>query len=144
MSNNPKTIFPKEVIGFSVEALLNKHSTRSLINYQIILVALIAACAFLSFNNVVVNLNGMGVVQSKKFQSKIISGTTGRIKERNVQINQFVASGDTLFVLDKTFINNRRSDLHKRIDISEDEISDLKVLVSSDINSDLELMVLLS
>ncbi|MGM0580231.1 MAG: hypothetical protein ACQETL_06105, partial [Bacteroidota bacterium] len=97
MPNSPKTIFPKEVIGFSVEALLNKHSKQSLIIYQIILLALITACALLPIIKVDVNLNGAGVVQSKKLQTKIVSGTTGRIVEKNIKINQFVATGDTLF-----------------------------------------------
>lgn len=139
MANSPKTIFPKEVIGFSVEALLNKHSTRSLIIYQIILLALMTACALLPVINVDVNLNGAGVVQSKKLQTKIVSGTTGRIIEKNVNINQFVTTGDTLFGLDKTYINNQKFDLLKRVKIQEDEIADLKLLVASKIQKKLEL-----
>ncbi|WP_296619859.1 biotin/lipoyl-binding protein [Marivirga sp.] len=139
MPNSPKTIFPKEVIGFSVEALLNKHSTRSLIIYQIILLALITVCALLPIIKVDVNLNGAGVVQSKKLQTKIVSGTTGRILEKNVKINQFVATGDTLVVLDKSYVNNQKTDLQKRIEIKENEIADLQLLVVTTIQKKLDL-----
>lgn len=67
MPNSPKTIFPKEVIGFSVEALLNKHFTRRVIIYQIILLVILAGCALLPFTEVDVNLNATGVVQSINF-----------------------------------------------------------------------------
>jgi len=139
MPNSPKTIFPKEVIGFSVEALLNKHSTRSLIIYQIILFVLITVCALLPFIKVDVNLNGAGVVQSKKLQAKIVSGTTGRITQKNINLNQFVTLGDTLFVLDQTYILSQKTDLQKRIEIKTDEISDLKLLVSTVIGKNLDL-----
>jgi HlyD family secretion protein len=139
MPNSPKSIFPKEVIGFSVEALLNKHSTRSLIIYQIILLALITACVLLPFIKVDVNLNGTGVVQSKKLQTKIVSGTTGRIVEKNIKINNFVESGDTLFVLDKTYINNQKTDIHKRIEIKNAEIADLEKLVSINFRKNVDL-----
>lgn len=137
MSKNPKTIFPKEVIGFSVEALLNKHSTRSLIIYQIILFSIVVAVALLPFIKVDVNLNGIGVVQSRKLQSTILSGTTGRIVEKN--INQFVEAGETLFVLDKTYINNQKTDLEKRIRIKREEIADLKKLVATNIEKSIPL-----
>ncbi|MGM0580583.1 MAG: biotin/lipoyl-binding protein, partial [Bacteroidota bacterium] len=45
----------------------------------------------------------------KKLQTKIVSGTTGRIVEKNIKINQFVATGDTLFGLDKTYISNQKN-----------------------------------
>ena len=95
--------------------------------YQIILFVLITVCALLPFIKVDVNLNGAGVVQSKKLQAKIVSGTTGRITQKNINLNQFVTLGDTLFVLDQTYILSQKTDLQKRIEIKTDEISDLKL-----------------
>jgi HlyD family secretion protein len=125
-----------------VEALLNKHSTRSLVIYQIILLALITACALLPFIMVDVNLNGQGVVQSKKLQSKILTGITGRIVEKNININQFVETGDTLFVLDKTYVNSQKMGLQERISIKKEEIADLRKLVASDIQTNMSLQSL--
>jgi HlyD family secretion protein len=130
MSKNPKTIFPKEVIGFSVESLLNKHSSKSNIIYKLLLLIIIAAVVSLPFIHVDVTLNGSGVVQSSKLQTTVISGITGKVLKKNVSLNQYVKVGDTLFLIDHQLISNQIEDVNNRITIKTAEIDDLNQLLT--------------
>lgn len=134
MSKNPKTIFPKEVISFSVEELLHKRSKKSLIIYQLLLIILIGALISLPFISVIVSLNANGQVASRKLESNVSSSVSGVVEKVNVSLNQLVNKGDTLLTLDRTFLNEQLRSKEELIEKKEKEQKDLLRLTNTENN----------
>ncbi|ELR72376.1 Putative protein secretion protein, HlyD family [Fulvivirga imtechensis AK7] len=125
-----KQIFPKEIVDHTVEVQVARHSTRSQLIYMMVIFVLVAAFASLPFIDVDVTVRSAGLVRPVNEVTTISSPSSGRLFKLNVQNNQHVFEGDTLFIIESNILDNRVSYLHtRRLELLA-QARDLKRLIS--------------
>ena len=111
-------LFPAEVVAYTAEYHFNKHHSRTLILYQLLLVLVLAAGISLFFIKVDVSVRGMGILRAVQENHAVKAIVSGRIEDVMVVENQRVEAGQVLArirtdVLDqeKNLLVSQQSDL---------------------------------
>src|SRR5690606_18314298 len=117
-----KQIFPKEILESTVEVHQFQLSSRSMIIYSIILIALLLILMLLPFIKVDIYTTARGIIKPDKERLFISSLNSGIIVATNIKNNHLVQKGDTLLVLDNTIIN-------EKLKLSSQQIMDLNVFI---------------
>lgn len=118
-----KQIFPKEILESTVEVHQFQLSSRSMIIYSIILIALLLILMLLPFIKVDIYTTARGIIKPDKERLSISSLNSGKIVATNIKNNQLVQKGDTLLVLDNAIIN-------EKLKLSSQQIMDLNVFIA--------------
>lgn len=103
-----KRIFPAEIIEYSVEDHFHRYRTRTLVIYQVLLVAFIAGFISLFFIRVSVNVVGGGTLRPVVERNTIKSPVSGKLDRVFIKENQRVAAGDVLFTLQTDLLENQQ------------------------------------
>jgi HlyD family secretion protein len=90
------TIFPKEIIRFSLESHYARFSRHSIAIYLILIGFLIAALIALPILEVDVTAQSRGIIRSQAEPTSIQTPITGQVKEIRIHENMKVMVGDTL------------------------------------------------
>lgn len=101
MSTNQKTIFPKEIIEFSLENFLFKKSKKSNIIYLVIVAGVIVVLSLLPLLTIPITRNTIGSIQSLELKQQIYSPVAGRIISLKMMENERVNKGDLLLEIDR-------------------------------------------
>lgn len=125
-----RQIFPAEILEFTLEHTLQKHSTKSQAVYIGITLAILGFIASLPFIHVDVSVQSRGVLRPKYDMSVINAPSTGKIKDLLVSENQSVSLGDTLVVLESPGLIANQAFLQDRITEIQMFDSDLEHLLS--------------
>ncbi len=125
-----RQIFPAEILEFTLEHTLQKHSTKSQAVYVALTLAVLGFIASLPFIHVDVSVQSRGVLRPKHDMSVINAPGTGKIKDLLVSENQNVSLGDTLMVLESPGLIANQAFLKDRIAEIQKFDSDLEHLLS--------------
>ncbi|MBE7175292.1 MAG: HlyD family efflux transporter periplasmic adaptor subunit [Mucilaginibacter polytrichastri] len=129
--NEEKTFFPHEIVSYTVEHHFNRHNNRTKIIYQIILLALTAACVAAFFVKVNVNVRSAGVVRPVGERNELKAPVGGRIDSVMIRENQRVKAGQTLITINSSAIRQRGTALSSQSSDYTVQLADLKRLVKS-------------
>ncbi len=121
-------IFPSEIINFSTETLIKKHSNKSKIIYLILLVTFCVFAISLFFISVDVNVQCRGIITTMEKQGVIKNSVYGKILSIKISENAKVNKGDTLIEVDTSEICQSLLLLKSKINIALQEGSDLETL----------------
>ena len=117
-----KQIFPKEIIGSTIEVHQFKHSSKSKIIYSIILLSIILILGLLPFIKVDIYTSARGIIKPDKERLSVTSLNSGKIIQANLKNNSLVKKGDTLLVLDNTIID-------EKLKLSKQQIIEMRLFV---------------
>lgn len=121
-------IFPSEIINFSTESLIKKHSNKSKIIYLILLVSFCLFAISLFFISVDVNVQCRGIITTLEKQGMIKNSVYGKILSIKISENAKVQKGDTIIKVDTSEICLSISILKSKINIAMQEANDLETL----------------
>ncbi len=124
-----QSIFPKEIIRFSLENHYWRFSRHSLIIYLLIIGMIITFLIALPFLKVDVTIQSRGIIRSQSEPTNIQTPVTGQVQEIRIRENLKVATGDTLIRLAPEKITDQLKMLHEKIDLYSSYIQDLDNLV---------------
>lgn len=126
----PKQIFPSSIVEFSVENLIQKHSTKSKAIYGFILLVMVTFGTALFWVKVDVNVHSFGVLSTLEKTNVIKSSAQGIIIANHLKENTFVKQGDTLLVIDTVLVTRNIGNIQSKIDLLNKQNQDLKYLCS--------------
>ena len=96
------SIFPEEIIKYSVQAHHFKHSTNSKIIYNILILTVLGIGISLPYLIMDIYSSAQGILKSEKERNQISSLYSGKIKSIFIKENKYVQKGDTLLIIDNT------------------------------------------
>ncbi len=117
-----KQIFPKEIIGSTIEVHQFKHSSKSKIIYSIILLSIVLILGLLPFIKVDIYTSARGIIKPDKERLSVTSLNSGKVIQDNLMNNSLVKKGDTLLVLDNTIID-------EKLKLSEQQMTEMLLFV---------------
>ncbi len=126
-----KNIFPKEIIEDTVEVHRFKHTVKSKMIYNIILLSVIVLGASLPFIYVDVYSSSRGIIKTEKERNQITSLYSGKIKNLLVKDNEFIKKGDTLVIIDNKKVKEKIHLISDQLDENEKFIYDLNYLLKT-------------
>ena len=135
-----QTIFPKEIIRFSIESHYVRFSRHSIAVYLLLIAFLIAALVALPILKVDVTAQSRGIIRSQAEPTSVQTPVTGQVKKIGIHENMKVSVGDTLIWLAPEKIEDQLRMLEDKIGLYSGYIRDLENLVngqSSHIQSEL-------
>ncbi len=124
-----KQIFPKEIVENTVEVHQFKHTNKSKIIYTVITLSVIIALFSLPFVYVTVYNNSQGIVKPDKERIVIQNSMSGKTHYQNLVNNKSVKKGDTLLIINNTFIQQKIQNVHYQIEENESFVKDVATLV---------------
>ena len=125
-----QTIFPKEIIRFSIESHYARFSKYSITIYLLLIGILIAALIALPILKVDVTAQSRGIIRSQSEPTSIQTPVTGQVKKIRIYENIKVAVGDTLIWLAPEKIDDQLRMLDDKIELYSGYIRDLEKLAS--------------
>lgn len=125
-----KSIFPAEVMKFSVENHFHNNHTRTRVIYQMVLLILIAGFVSLFFIRIAVNVNGRGMLKSIKERNTIKTPVSGRLEQVFVRENQRIDAGEVLFTLQADLLEKQAGYVDDRQQELAQRMGDLKQLTA--------------
>lgn len=125
-----QTIFPKEIIRFSLESHYARFSRHSIAVYLILIGILIAALVALPILKVDVTAQSRGIIRSQAEPTNIQTPVTGQVKKIRIYENMKVSIGDTLIWLAPEKIDDQLRMLNDKIELYSGYIRDLENLVN--------------
>ncbi|MCD8415430.1 HlyD family secretion protein [Tenacibaculum dicentrarchi] len=125
-----KQIFPKEIIENSVEVHQFKHSKKSKIVYNVILVAILLALISLPFIKITIYNTSQGLIRSDKERMTIQSSSSGNVFFHQLKNNLKVQKGDTLLIVSNVAMNHKIENTASQLNETKIFIEDLKLLAS--------------
>jgi multidrug resistance efflux pump len=134
------TIFPKEIIQFSLENHYFRFSRYSEIIYLLIAGTVMAFLMALPLIKVDITIQSRGIIRSQIEPTSIQTPVTGQVQEIRIDENMKVVVGDTLIWLAPEKIFDQLKILSDRSELYSAYIHDLEILVaghSSGLRSDL-------
>ncbi len=125
----PKSsLFPSEIVDFSVESLFHRHRIRTHVIYNLIVGALVALGGLMPFVQVDVTSQSRGMIRSSVDDNTLLIPASGFVEKVLIRDNAAVHTGDTLLVVrSRQLLDSEEYLLEKRAQISS-EITDLKAL----------------
>ena len=132
-----KTIFPREILDFTLEIHRFNFLKRSHMIYLILLFSLFGLGLSLPFIKIDLYSSSFGMIRPSKEKNMITSPINGKVNEVHISENSSVQKGDTLLTLDASFVSKEINLLKKEFDSLSLFIHDIKLLsqatyVSSD------------
>lgn len=126
-----KQIFPKEILQFTADHQVAKHSRKSQLIYSTVLMAILCSIAILPFIYVDVGINAPGILRPAMATSTIKSPEQGQVNKMNFKENSFVNKGDTLIILDTKHLDEKQNTLKQRLADLSTFLLDLELLKSN-------------
>ena len=125
-----QTIFPKEIIQFSIESHNSRFSRHSKIIYQLVIGMIISVFAALPFVNVDITIQSRGMIRSQAEPTNLQTPVTGQVQDIRIRENMKVSVGDTLIRVSPEKIDDQLKMLDDKIALYSGYIHDLNNLVS--------------
>ncbi len=123
-----KQLFPKEIIGSTIEVHQFKHTNKSKIIYSLILLILVVFLISLPFVKVTIYNNSQGLIKPDKERVSISSLTSGDVIQVSLKDNQQVQKGDTLLCINNTVIIQKIRIIESQIADNYTFIDDIELL----------------
>lgn len=123
-----KQLFPKEIIENTIEFHNFKHSTKSKIIYNIVLISLIGFFVSLPFIKISVYNTSQGLIRPDKERVVLQSSTSGKIISHRILNNHQVKKGDTLLLIDNSFVSQQINTNETQLGEVQTFIDDLQFL----------------
>ena len=117
-----KQIFPKEIIGNTLEVHQFKHSTKSKVIYSVILLSLCIIIVLLPFIKVDIYTSARGIIKPDIERISVSAMNSGKVTFTNIKNNKQVQKGDTLLILDNALIN-------EKLNLSQLQIEDINLFI---------------
>lgn len=125
-----QTIFPKEIIRFSIESHYSRFSKQSEIIYLLVIATILGCLASLPLVNVDITVQSRGLIRSRTEPTNVQAPVTGQVQRINITENQKVTVGDTLICLAPEKIGNQLRMLDDKIGLYSGYIGDLGHLLN--------------
>ncbi len=122
------SIFPSEILNYTTDYQIARHSTKSQAIYIVLLMVLIGAVASLPFIYIDVTIQSQGIIRPSSTVSSISSPINGQIQNILFHENQKVNQGDTILVLESNHLSQKKNAGHKRLDEIDRSLRDLRLL----------------
>lgn len=129
------TIFPKEIIRFSLESHYFRFSKYSEIIYFLVAGIVVAFLAALPIIKINITIQSRGIIRSQTEPTSIQTPVTGQVQEINLQENMKVMLGDTLIRLAPEKISDQLKILEERSELYSRYVRDLQSLVAGKNNN---------
>jgi len=123
-----QTIFPKEIIWFSIENHYSRFSRQSRVIYLLLIGIVFAFLISLPFLMLDITVQSRGIIRSQTEPTAVQTPITGQVQEIRIHENMKIASGDTLILLVPKKINDQLKILDDRITLHKIYISDIEKL----------------
>ena len=126
-----QTIFPKEIMRFSLESHYSRFSKQSKIIYLLVIAMVLGCLATLPLVNVDITVQSRGLIRSRTEPTNVQTPVTAQVQRINITENQKVTVGDTLICLAPEKIGNQLRILNDKIGLYSGYINDLGNLLNS-------------
>jgi HlyD family secretion protein len=126
-----QTIFPKEIIQFSLESHYSRFSEHTKIIYLLLIFTVIASLAALPIVKIDITIQSRGMIRSQGEPTSLQAPVTGQVQEIRIRENMKVTAGDTLICLVPEKINDQIQMLNARITLFSGYLHDLENLAGS-------------
>lgn len=126
-----KTIFPYEVVEYTVEHHFNRHNSRTKFIYQLILFALTATCIASCFIKVNVNVRSAGTIRPFGERNELKAPIAGRVDSVLIKENIHVKAGDVLVTIKSSAIEQQGTAIKNQQTDNNAQLADLKKLVTA-------------
>ena len=124
-----QTIFPKEIIRFSLESHYSRFSSQSKVIYLLVIGLAIASLIALPFVKVDITVQSRGIIRSQSEPTTIQAPVAGQVQKNFIRENMKVSVGDTLICLAPKKIEDQLLMLKDRITLYSEYLHDLDNLV---------------
>lgn len=124
-------IFPKEIVKHTTQYYIPKNTVKSKVIYGLILCLFVSAIISLPFIKVSIFSSARGYIKPNKNRMSLTSINSGRVIWNNIENNKKVLIGDTLLLLQTGMLDEQISLNVKKIEIVENEITDLEKLIQN-------------
>ncbi|MBW8323719.1 MAG: HlyD family secretion protein [Prolixibacteraceae bacterium] len=125
-----QTIFPKEIIMFSLESHYARFSRHSIAVYLVLIGVITATLVALPILKVDVTAQSRGIIRSQTEPTSIQAPVTGQVQKICIRENMKVTIGDTLIWLAPEKIDDQLRMFDDRIELYSGYIRDLENLVN--------------
>ena len=122
-------IFPKEIINNSEISFRFKNKVKSKIIYLFLITLTLGIFSALPLIKTDVYFSARGIIRPSAERSQLISPNTGYVIHSQLTYNRSVAAGDTLLVIDNSRILEEIKEAESKLQITEQNISDLQYLI---------------
>ena len=122
------SLLPSEFIKNSMDAYIDKHTTKSQKIYWIVLAAILAAIIALPFIYVDVSVQDQGVVRPLAEKTELKAPVTEFVDSIYVSEGTYLSKGDTLLTFRQTNANYKIQYQQKRLDDYQSHLKDLEQL----------------
>ena len=125
------SLFPPEIADQSVEGLFVERHSRTQVIYVLVLMMVVVGFGVLPFVRVDITAHSRGIIRTEQENNQVAPAFSGRIARMNITLNQPVAAGDTLVILNTDKIDEEMAWHIKQIEKNETYIKDLGELLSN-------------
>jgi HlyD family secretion protein len=125
-----QTIFPKEIIRFSLESHYSRFSNHKPIIYLLLVVFVVTVCALLPLIKVDITVQSRGIIRSLAEPTVVMTPVTGMVREIRIRENMKVSKGDTLLILSPEKIDDQSRIVDEKIATYKQYLRDLERLTS--------------
>ncbi len=126
-------INPDSISNLSI-SLISRHSHRSKIIYLVLLLSLVFFAISLFFVSVDINIQCRGIITTRVKQGDVKSPIYGKLIHLKLLENAYVKASDTLAIVDTMEIHQSIDIIKNRLELVNDEISDLVTITKSSRN----------
>jgi len=130
-----KNIFPSEILNFTAEQEVAKHSKTSQAIYIALVVVVLGCLIALPYVYVDVTVQSKGLIRPSQSVSQINSPINGQVSQVLFKENDQVAKNDTLLIVESNHLKQEASNISQRVNEVKSYIKDLKLLQSTLTNS---------
>lgn len=124
-----KQLFPKEIIEHTSQVHQFEYRAKSSMIYTIILGVILIALFLLPFIEIPIYTTARGILKSRYQRVPVQSLYSGKVTQSNINENQRVNQGDTLFMLQTNSVKKQLRDLQAQQLQKTTFIKDLKHLI---------------
>lgn len=125
-----QTIFPKEIIRFSLESHNSRFSSHSQFIYILVIGTIIICLAALPWIRIDVTVQSRGIIRSQSESTNLLAPVTGQVIDIRIRENMKVMIGDTLIRLAPEKIYDQLQMLEGKNSQYSGYITDLGILAS--------------
>ncbi len=126
-----QSLLPKEIIEFTTEHHLARHSRTSQIIYITIVVSLIAFVALLPFLQIDISVKSTGLLKAATEVSVLKATSSGYVKETYIKENTTVEKGQLLFAVQSPLLEEKEHFLKSKLEEVNLFLQDASRLVNS-------------
>ena len=130
-----RTLFPKEIIRFSIESHYSRFSRHSKIIYLFVIGMILAALIALPFVKIDITIQSRGIIRSQAEPTSIQAPVTGQVQKICIRENMKVTVGDTLICLAPKKIDDQLKMLDDKIALYSGYLYDLDNLLRGQNNA---------